>query len=234
MSIEAAIGILEEMYGAFTADDTVADSELDDAPIRMWFEIPPALRALYRRTGRSRALHQSGNRLVPLAELNLRGDHLVFYEEAQGVCHWGIALSSLGLDDPPVDASERGPFGQTLWVREFSSVSEFLLVQGAWQALEGGLPFVGLMIDDRIAGGAREPERAVLDARVRETATREGTLIIDTPTTKVWRLYGAFLVAMSETHFGLAARDAELFAEASKQLGVALDDWDYESSRDGL
>ena len=40
--------------------------------------------------------------MLPPGEVSVEGGVLVFYVENQSVVRWGIRLSELGVDDPPV------------------------------------------------------------------------------------------------------------------------------------
>jgi hypothetical protein len=168
--------------------------------------------------------------LVAPGDLRIEDGHLPFYRENQGVCDWGIAVASLGADDPPVHVSFAGRNGELSWEDEFSSVTEFLCVQGAWQAVQGGLPFVSIIIDTEFPGAP--PTDPSLGRKVRAAARRIGNQFVASKGLTAWVIRGCVLAMASDTHFGMASRDAERFIDVSRALGVAIEDWDYATLRD--
>jgi hypothetical protein len=232
MNIHGAIEVLEEVYGPFGAHDGVSQSELDALGQRLRVPVPPALQVLYRRTGRSEPLHRSHNALVEPGDVSIEGGHLVFYTENQNVCAWGIALAALGLDDPPIDVSCLGQSGELQWMEEFPSVTEFLCVQGAWQAIQGGLPFVGVRTATEVAGVEPKAGTEEVGSRIRSAANRAGRRYIASRATEAWIVKGCVFAMASDAYFGLAGREAEQFVRASEELGIADDDWDYATLRD--
>jgi hypothetical protein len=176
-------------------------------------------------------VHQKHNVLVAPRDLRIEDGHLVIYKENQWVCDWGIAVDSLGADDPPVHVSYVDAAGKVCWGDEFSSVTEFLCAQGAWQAIEGGLPFVGLVTDVEIAG-LESTSATSMGKRVRSTARQIGREFVATKGMTAWVIQGCVLAMASDSHFGLASRDEARFMDVCGQLGVRMDDWDYASLRD--
>lgn len=229
MDMENALASLEEVYGAFGEKDAVSQQEIDAAGQRLGLVLPRALQVLYRRTGRSVSLHQSNDVLVLPRDLVIEDGHLIFYNENQRVCRWGIAVSSLVLDDPPVHTSYLGTSGEQ-WMLEAASVTEFIRVHGSWQAVQGGLPVVGVVSGASIAGVSTS--KSGLGRKVREAASHAASPFVVTKTTSAWIIQGCVLAMASDEHFGLAAREAEPFCQVAGQLGMTLDDWDYASLRE--
>jgi hypothetical protein len=68
--------------------------------------LPQVLTDYYAELGADNALNATQDRLIPPGELFSPAyqdeEYLVFYEENQGVCHWGIRKADLTQDDPPV------------------------------------------------------------------------------------------------------------------------------------
>src|SRR5574338_919147 len=102
MNMKTALAALENVFGACSAEHRIASAELDAAERRLGIVLPESLRTMYERTGRH-PFHASQNYVVEPPKLGFHGDHLVIYEENQGVCLWGIARSVLSSADPPVD-----------------------------------------------------------------------------------------------------------------------------------
>jgi hypothetical protein len=230
MNADDAIDMLEEVFGRCGSEDGVPATELDAAARRLGVALPAALQTLYLRTGRNVRLHQSHDHLVAPVDLTVEVDHLMFYRESQSVCVWGIPLDAVLMDDPPVDVSYREAQKRT-WVRAFDRVSQMVVVQGAWQAVHGGLPVSALVTGASVAGVAKATE--VRGAKVLAAAARVGHERIAAGGSTVWTLFGCILVAEAGDFFGLGARDEDSFFSASNALGMSLEEWDYASLRDG-
>lgn len=84
--------------------DGYGPDELDAAEARLGVALPKPLREAYRLFGRRDDLTRNHDRLLRPDELGLdaAGEALVFREENQAVLLWGVLVSDLGLDDPPV------------------------------------------------------------------------------------------------------------------------------------
>ena len=223
-NVHSAIAFLEAIYGAFTARDRVGPRSVEAAEERLGARLPAALRTLYLETGASRRVHQAHNRLVPLAKLEFHGDHLVFYEENQAVVVWGIARAALGRADPPV---EHGQFhdqaGAWKFHPESRSVSEFACAQGAWQAVQGGLPFVGVVAEFRRRASRRGGP--VLAKRLGQPSYLRRDMA-------AWIVAGGVVVEFLAGFVGLGTRGAQSFVDAATRLGIDLDAWDYATLRD--
>src|SRR5205823_6649839 len=140
---------VESIFGPLGGDAGVPEVDILEAERRLGVLLPQTLRELYHRTGRVATFHAAHNRLVPLDEIDFSDDHLTFYEENQNVVVWGIARARLSEPDPPVDQGQPPRADGERWdfYSEFRSVSEFIRAQAAWQAVQGGLPFGGVMLE---------------------------------------------------------------------------------------
>ena len=217
MAIHDSIEILAAIYGPFTEDHRVAESAIIAAESRLGFRLPSALRTLYAETGESAPLHASHNALVPLYRADFAGDHLVFYEENQSVVVWGIERARLAEDDPPVDQGQLDQAtGVWSFVSEFASVSEFACAQGAWQAVQGGLPFVGVI------------ENHPYD----HLEPMLGPPTVITNGMSIWVGNGGVAVELPGGYVGLATQSAAQFSVTSARIGLAIDQWDYATLRD--
>ena len=190
---------------------------------RLGAPLPSALRTLHLRTGKVAALHATHNRLVALDDLGFVSDHLVIYEENQAAIVWGIARSVLAEDDPPVAQGQPRQRGTgARFKAEFRSVSEFAAAQGAWQAVQGGLPFVGVW--QQPARGQRVDARSLTRAL--------GPSLLVTTGMRAWLVAGGVAVLAGRSYLGLATRKAAQFRAASARLGVELDAWDWATVQD--
>ncbi len=221
MTIDDSIRFLEAIFGPFGADGGVPVDEIEAAESRLGFALPRALRTLHGRTGRVKSLHAAHNRLVAIDEVDFASDHLVFYEENQDVVVWAIARSRLSEEDPPVDQGQLADDEWTFY-SEFASVSEFACAQGAWQAVQGGLPFVGVV--QQPADARRLDAAAMTKAFGAPSLLAEGM--------SAWLVEGGVAIDAGDGYVGLATRDAAAFESASALLGLELGAWDYATARD--
>lgn len=231
--MDAAFRFLEVIYGPFGADDSVSASEVLAAEARLGVKLPAALVALYRRTGRATSLHESHNRLVTLEQVDFAGDHLVFYEENQDVVVWGIERSRLADDDPPVDQGQptAAPNVGTFYP-EFASVSEFARAQGAWQAVQGGLPYVGALTSPAMRARSSEAQALAANAApARAFRDSLGEPALETAGMLAWLVDGGVFVD-ARGYLGLATREASQFEAACVGLGIEVEDWDYATLTD--
>lgn len=92
-------------YGKPLADgDGVDHADLDAAAARLGRVLPAALREAYLLFGRRPDLTRSQDTLLSPAQLKVdpSGSVLVFRNENQSCASWGVWLTQLDLDDPPV------------------------------------------------------------------------------------------------------------------------------------
>jgi hypothetical protein len=224
MTIDRAIQFIEAIFGPLGSEAGVSVEDIVAAERALGVSLPHALRELYARTGSLKALHAVHNTIVPIERVGLAADHLVFYEENQGVVAWGIPRSRLSEADPPVDQGQPPNAARDAWTfcPEFTSVSEFVCAQAAWQAVQGGLPFVGVLQQ------AGEPAR--VDAR--SMATALGPESLRAESMRAWVVDGGVAVEAGDGYVGLATRDARQFLAASASLGIEMGAWDYATLRD--
>jgi hypothetical protein len=215
--VEEAIAWLEQIYGPFGPTDGFWEEELAFAEVRLGLKLPSALRTLYLRTGRSAPLHQVHNQLRPPERIAVESEHLVFYEENQSVVVWGIPRAQLERADPPVRQAPVHHDRALEFFDEFTSVSEAARALGAWQAVQGGLPYVGVLDDAERAGTC---------------AQRLGAPALTTVGLRAWLVPSGVATLADDSLLGLATRSAADFQSASAALGLDVQDWDYATLRD--
>jgi hypothetical protein len=124
-------------WGAGDSADRMATAEES-----LGVELPGLLRQHYLRTSNRPDINKTHNRLLNLDDLFIAKSVLVFYEENERVCSWGIELDKLGSADPPV---VQGQYSEDdddwAWFPEMLTLSEFLLVQLFTQCAMGAMPF---------------------------------------------------------------------------------------------
>ncbi|NWF30706.1 SMI1/KNR4 family protein [Streptomyces sp. PKU-EA00015] len=86
------------------AGDGWSEAELAAAEERLGLRLPAALREAYALLGRRTDLTGNHDTLRSPAELYVdeAGEALVFRDENQGAARWGILLTDLAQEDPPV------------------------------------------------------------------------------------------------------------------------------------
>src|SRR5574338_529622 len=220
MKINRTISALERVYGQFDSSATYSKSEVDAAEHRLGIRFPAALRSLYERTGRH-PMHTVHNALFPPSKISIHDRYLVFYEESQRVCYWGISTTHCEDADPPVETSFENE-GKLEFRPEFPSISDFLAFQAAWQGTEGALPYVGVIVDCEIS------RYGVLQSMARDA----GELLASTTAAEVRFRDRAIWYIEYNGNLGMGAQDAETFVQLGTSMGLELDDWNYATLRD--
>lgn len=105
---------------------------------RVGARLPDPLRAYYLSVGRH-PINRVHNRLWSPDEWAIHADMLVFMEENQGVVYWGVRERTRTPD--PVVYQSTDP-GDGDWYAE-ARCSRFLAAMLCWQAVSGGLRWIG-------------------------------------------------------------------------------------------
>lgn len=111
-----------EWYGN-SAREGFQTEELDDCEQRLGIKLPATLREWYGLFGRREDVWNLQDKFLGPQEIDDEGGVLQFYIENQAVTAWGVIISDLEKDDPPV--AWRNAEGE--WEPQSSSVSEFAL-----------------------------------------------------------------------------------------------------------
>lgn len=219
MNITQSLEWLESFCGAFGPDDGVPDADLDRAARRLELELPRALRDYYRKAGRATVLTGRFVRLLPPKQFRLDDGHLIYVRDRRGDVHWGVPVSELGREDPSLELGYRSEAGGAWrYAPDFPSVSVAARAMGAWEAVQGGLPFVGVV---RLS-----PSKAVF----REPPSDR--LGIELKAMRAWQVPNGVVVASGGQVY-LAARSAEAYRSAGAFIGIGDDQWDYATIIDG-
>src|SRR5262249_45949861 len=108
---------------------------------RLGVRIPAALRDFYLVAGRDQRFTECHQRLLAPYAWEIDKHRLIFMEENQSVCWWGVSIRNSKTDDPPIS---QGISGDVItWVREQRRCSEFVAGVLHYHAVIGGLPFLG-------------------------------------------------------------------------------------------
>lgn len=211
---------LESVFGAFRPQDGVSDEELLRADGALGRPLPAAMRTFYSTIGRH-AMHRH-SLMVPLEDLETHDDIVVICDEQQNVTDWAVRLQDFGHDDPKVFCRCVDRQGDTVYVEEFESFSQFTAFMAASAAQEGALPHVGLIIELPASSSAIT------------TCNSMGALLASTTAAQVRVDRGAILKTETTGFLAVASADATAFARVATALGFEDDDWSYLESRDGF
>ncbi|WP_020475695.1 hypothetical protein [Zavarzinella formosa] len=122
----------------------VDERRLARAERRFGVVLPEALRGYYLTLGSLRELNDAHNRLLAPRDWFLDNGKLVFMVENQAVVYWGVEAATSPDDDPPVFQGVNRLPKEIEWHPECDRCSEFLLVMLHWQAVMGGLEWLGM------------------------------------------------------------------------------------------
>lgn len=133
------------MYQTFgyplTVRSSLSSEVLAAAEKRLSVRVPAALRDYYLVAGRERRFNACLHRLLPPTKWFLDKQRLIFMEENQCVCWWGVSIRNAGSDDPPVS---QGINDEPIsWYPEHRKCSVFLAVMLHYQAVGDGYRFCG-------------------------------------------------------------------------------------------
>lgn len=115
---------------AWTPRDGLPPSRLAACEQRLGRPLPASLRALYLTLGEVAELLTVHHQLLPLAQLAVDGEHLLFMEENESVVSWGIPLAQLHEPDPIV--WQRNNTQPVDWFSEEKGVLELMLSMWDW------------------------------------------------------------------------------------------------------
>lgn len=129
----------ESLLGrALKSSDGMKASEVEAAQSHCKCIFPEALNAFYRLLGNLSMFMSSFQNFI---EPHRKGDYLVFLEENQGVCYWGINIYEMANEDVKVymctDINAENPE----WYPEEITLREFLTVIMYYQCAQGGYQY---------------------------------------------------------------------------------------------
>jgi hypothetical protein len=135
--------VIESLAKSLTSEDGVPAAEITAGEHRLGVRLPRALREYYLIAGRLDQLNRAHNRLYSAQDWFVDAGKLAFMEENQRVVFWGIPINGKTDDDPPVLQGVNISDQPIEWHPEHGCCSEFLVMMLHWQAVCGGMPFIG-------------------------------------------------------------------------------------------
>ena len=130
--------IVQRLLACAEAGDGVEEAELARAEQRLGGKIPPALRDFYLLAGKNVTLADSFNHFALPEQLQVKDDKVLFLEENQGACFWGVET---GEANPMVFMYL--PEEET-WRPEMP-LAEFMAMALYYQCAQGGYDFCGVV-----------------------------------------------------------------------------------------
>ena len=118
------------------------EKRVTDAERRMERQLPHLLREFYLITGERKDINSAYNRLLPPESLYLSGDVLVFYEENQAACLWGVDVRDPDNENPAI--LRKDSVASPAWEHDFDHLYQFLISMLFMQAVNGGMRYSGI------------------------------------------------------------------------------------------
>jgi len=197
--------IAERLLGrSLQESDGLPSSEIESQAGKSGFVLPLALTEYYSVAGNLR-LNSAHNRLLAPNEIHVDSEEttMVFMDENQSVCAWGIQLNDLKNDDPIV---YQGQPDDGEWHSEECSTSEWLEYCIYLQCCWGGLEFSCDSLDPK-----------TVMPKIRENWEK----VVDHNGLAIWENDGALISDMGQPWCNGAANTEEGLAKL-QQLGFEL------------
>lgn len=129
--------IAENILGrALIAEDGISSGEIEQLENKLGQRLPAALKEFYLAVGQ---LDMFMSSFQSFPEPYVVADKIVFLEENQGVCYWGINQGEMG--DPTVYMCTDIETTNTEWYSEELSLSSFLEIIMYYQCAQGGYEY---------------------------------------------------------------------------------------------
>nr|WP_295870912.1 SMI1/KNR4 family protein [uncultured Chitinophaga sp.] len=128
--------IVERLLGRrMEPKDGVTAAEITAVEQKLGVQLAPVLKAFYQCAGKEETVMDCFQHFAPLEELFIENDKLVFLEENQGACVWGLALNETGNDQAVV---YQCPHPDDQWYAEDDALTAFLEMTLYYQFAQGG------------------------------------------------------------------------------------------------
>jgi hypothetical protein len=122
---------------AWKPSDGSRASKLAACERRLGRPLPESLRAFYLALGEVAELLAAHNQVLPLEQLAVAGEYLLFMEENQSVVSWGIPIAQLHERDPIVWQRNNTP--PVEWFSEDKGVLDLMSSMWDWYVEIGEL-----------------------------------------------------------------------------------------------
>lgn len=122
--------------------DGISSEKIESVEASLSNKIPVALKSFYLNVGRVKIFTSAFFRFISPQDLFYEKEKLVFLEENQMSCYWGISIE---LDEDPTVYQMNN--GDNKWFSEEIKLSDFLQMVLYCQCTEGGYEFSGGIYD---------------------------------------------------------------------------------------
>ncbi len=99
---KAYVELFEDWIRPLEPGDGLSMSEIEAAELKLGVKLPLALKELYGLVGNALDDLNQQNYLLPVGELRLKDDKVIFYVENQSCGDWSFQVGDSKDDDPPV------------------------------------------------------------------------------------------------------------------------------------
>ncbi|QJB31333.1 hypothetical protein HF324_08120 [Chitinophaga oryzae] len=153
--------IIERLLGRnLQPEDGLSAAEVTAAEERLGIRLAPVLKSLYQCAGKEETVMDVFQHFTPVEDLSVEHDKLVFLEENQGACVWGLALNETDNDRAAV---YQCPYPDDQWYAEDYPLADFLEMALYYQFAQGGYEWLGAlypgMDDEDIAAVLKDAEQ---------------------------------------------------------------------------
>lgn len=142
--------IIERLLGrSLQPEDGVTAAEITAAEGRLGIQLAPVLKTLYQCAGKEETVMDIFQHFTPVEDLSIEGHKLVFLEENQGACVWGLSLNEAASDQAIV---YQCPYPDDQWYAEDDPLAAFLEMTLYYQFAQGGYEWLGALypgMDDK-------------------------------------------------------------------------------------
>jgi hypothetical protein len=140
---------IRSLFHPWQPGDGYDEETIQAAEARLGVRLPTTLRNFYLTWGRRRDMTQPQDHMMHPNVLVVRANTLIFIEENQAVCYWGVPCEALDEADPPVVETESGPSGWDVesernWRLSDAHLSNFLDGFTYMHAFSGGAAYGGI------------------------------------------------------------------------------------------
>jgi len=197
-----------------------SEKEIVETENNLNIKFPKVLREYYAVLGKNEVLNESHNILFKLNDIDLADDekYLVFYEENQGACIWGIDKNVLEDDNPKVyrkDSLEDKT--KEKWVLHSKTMEGFLLSISYVNGVMQGLDFCGIY-------------EGIVENKIIEMFERDYSEIKDLETYQTRYFTNGTEIIMTDGYIWIGTNNKESYQNMLEKINVK---WSYRDELEG-
>jgi hypothetical protein len=203
-----------------SGNDGYSENEIIEAENKLNIKLPKVLREYYAILGKNEVLNKTHNVLYELNEIDPSNDeeYLIFYEDNQGACIWGINKNDLENDNPEVyrkDSLEDK--AEEEWVLHSKTMEGFLLSISYVNGVMQGLDFCGIY-----DGGVED--------KIMDRIENAYTEIKNLETYQTRYFTNGPEIIMTDGYIWIGTNNKESYKNMLEKINVS---WDYRDELDG-